>query len=185
MRKTFRVVGVVILAALAVLLAVMITPSLLEPRRRSNDRSNLRMVGLGLVLYGSQHEGRFPPGLHTLAEEGHIDSPRRLVSPGDSNPPSIGPQGFPCSYEYPGPLPVRVHRGIAVAYTRRGVFPDGRNVLFADGSVRFVRESHFSRGWTGRVSLQDAYNWLMERKEYLPENADLDRIADFYGMSRP
>ncbi len=153
--------------------------------RKATDRANLRRIGLALSMYKSVHEERYPPGLYALLEEGYIDLPEVLVSPGDPDPPRIGPQGYPCSYEYPGPLPLGMSPGTVVVYTRRGVFPGGRSVLFLDGGVRFVSESGIARGRTGRVSLQDSYNWLMERREQWPEDADHDRIADFYGMSRP
>ncbi len=190
MKKTFLVVGMVILWAFVgamVLMMIWSHPSILRtgPRRRPTDRGNLRNIGIALSMYRSVHEEPYPPGLHTLVEEGFLQGQESLVSPNDPDPPRIGPQGYPCSYEYPGPLPADVPPDFVVAYTRRGVLSEGRNVLFADGAVVYVPESDIARGETGRVSLQDAYNWLMERKEDLPEDADLDRIADFYGVPRP
>ncbi len=171
----------------AAVMAAMLMPALSRARGeagRAADRANLRNIGLALAMYRSEHDEHYPPGLYALVEKGYLHSPENLVSPGDPDPPRIGPQGSPCSYEYPGSLPADVPWDAAVAYTRRGVFADGRHVLFADGNVIFVPESQIASGWTGLGSLQETYNWLMERREEWPEDADPDRIADFYGMPR-
>lgn len=170
------------------LMAAMLMPSLSRARseaQKATGRSNLRNIGLAIAMYRSAH-GRFPATLDVLVEEGFLDSPEVLVAPADDNPPQTGANGYPCSYEYPGALPMEVPPSFVIAYTRSGVYRDGRNVLYADGAVQFVPESRMARGQGGRgMSFSDCHKWLLDRRDQLPEQADLERIAEFYNMTAP
>lgn len=169
-------------------MAAMLMPSLSRARSEANKaagRSNLRQIGLAITMYRSAH-GRYPATLGMLVEEGFLHSEDLLVAPGDDNPPQTEANGYPCSYKYAGALPKEVPPSLVIAYTRPGVYRDGRNLLYADNAVQFVPESRIARGHGGRgMSFSDCYQWLLDHKEDLPEQADLERIAKFYNMPAP
>lgn len=61
--RGFTLIELLVVVAIIGLLAILLTPSLLEAQRKSLKTkclSNLRQIGVAIGLYGADHEGRFP-----------------------------------------------------------------------------------------------------------------------------
>jgi hypothetical protein len=123
------------------ILAAMLMPALARAReaaRMSNDRANLHNIGLAISQYRVDNNQEYPPNLKILLDKRYLNGPAVLVSAGDENPPII--DGMKCSYVYVGtPFPKKTPMGAIIAYTRPGVYADGRNALHADSAVIFLR----------------------------------------------
>lgn len=168
------------------IMAAMLMPALSRARmaaRKAVGMSNLHNIGLGLMLYANAH-GRYPAGLEELVDEGCIDDPEVLVDPSDDNPRPIGEQGYLCSYEYPGALPTDLPPPFIIAYTRQGVHPGGRSVLYVDGAVSFVSEAELRRPDGGRgMSLAECYQWLVDNGGGELTDAQKAQFRRFYEVS--
>jgi hypothetical protein len=109
--------------------------------RKSASRHNLHNIGLGLFMVREARDGDFPADLSVLLKENYIDDKEILLDPSDNSPQPIEGTDLLCSYVYVGALPGDVPPQTILCYTRKGIYPEGRNVLYADCAVRFVRET--------------------------------------------
>ena len=113
---------------------------------RDQCQLHLRRLGVELTLYASEHEGAFPESLEDLRD---VLLARRSGAelPGDAR--WFRCPGRPLSadlgYEYVPGLTLDSPRQRIVCYDREGNHPGGRNVLFADGRVRWFREDLFQQ----------------------------------------
>jgi hypothetical protein len=123
------------------ILAAMLMPALARASgaaHMSNDRANLHNIGLAISQYRADNNQEYPPNLKILLDKRYLTKPSVLVAPGDENPPVI--DGMKCSYVYVGtPFPKKAPMGAIIAYTRPGVYAEGRNELYADFAVMFMR----------------------------------------------
>lgn len=116
--------------ALPVLATSITLPALSQGRgaaKRAVTLSNLRQVGMGLLMYAMDHDGRFPPTLETLVEANIVEA--KVLR-------SLGPPGRPFSY-IAGQSADSTDARDVLAYELR---PDeyGASVLFADGHVEWL-----------------------------------------------
>jgi len=118
------------------LLAILL-PSLSRAReitKRAVDASNLRGIGMAIIVYASDHGDQFPPDLQTLVADGSV-SPKQFIDPSSGNAPPR------CDYYYVTGLAVKDPAGWIVAYSDPAYHNgEGANVLYLDSSVRFVME---------------------------------------------
>jgi prepilin-type processing-associated H-X9-DG protein len=141
----------VLLPAVLVLLTWLIWPRFNSGRtvpQLIKSASNLRQIGLAILLYTNDHQGEFPDSFATLLQNEDVISSYEFVSPARSETPANGPTtraiagqltaGNHLSYVYLG-------RGLSektltpdtvLAYELIG--PNGTNVLFGDGHVEWV-----------------------------------------------
>lgn len=103
--------------------------------------NNLRMIGVGIAQYRQTHNGQYPANLKDLEKEGII-SAKALHCPLHQGNSGIG------SYDYIRPSGTET-RGI-IAWDRSphramGKAIVGRNVLYADLSVRYLTEDEFRK----------------------------------------
>jgi hypothetical protein len=128
--------------------------------QRSASESNLHNIGLTIIIYRAAHENQFPADLETLLTEGLFKENEVgvFVDPGDKQPARAGKRGLNYSYEYAGALPAATSRDVIICYSRKGLYPDERLVLRADGSVAAVSEKdlHDPKGGA-RTSLAAGY----------------------------
>ena len=148
--------------------------------RKTRDRVNLHNISIGIMLYVADEGGAYPDSLADLLDGGaYLDDPSVLLCPGDLTPGRLA-DGAPCSYEYIGALPAMPPAQVIVAYTREGIFPDGRNVLRADATIRWYGEQELS-GPAGLLA--DSYarvvTWLGDD---LTEERDAE-LRSFYGIA--
>jgi prepilin-type processing-associated H-X9-DG protein len=113
---------------------------------RKECQAHLERLGVELSLYATTHDGRFPQNLRELVDVS-------AGGPGAAAPPPLPPwllcPGQPLradvGYEYvPGATKDSPPQTV-VAYDRKGNHPGGRNVLFADGTVAWLREDAFQQ----------------------------------------
>ena len=131
------------------IMAGMLLPALARARgeaRKASGKSNLKQIGVACISYAGDHGDRWPDSLSTLVPQ-YVQDPRLFLSPND-NParaPNIA-KGIKTSYCYVGNVPPRdLTPGTMMAYTRKGVHRDGRNVLFYDCHVQWQPERRFQR----------------------------------------
>ncbi len=117
--------------------------------RRAACASNLRQVGMVLQMYAQENEGRFPKGetsgkiFKILEEKGTLGSLELLNCP--ANPVDEVDLGDPdgVGYYIDPAIPEEYDRQRVIAADRspweRNHDGEGVNVLFADGSVKFIR----------------------------------------------
>jgi len=156
--------------AYAVVIGALLLPAMFRARaeaRRVVDLCNLHAIGLGLRMYADHHGERTPASLVELFPD-YVADRTVFVSPQDRNPlPTQG--GVPCSYEYVGCVRLDyLHPGTIVCYTRKGIFPDGRNVLYVDNVAEWVPGDRLHNP---RDDLQANYESAV-RRSVPPSHAD-------------
>ncbi len=142
--------------------------------QRAHDLNNLHQIGLAIAMYENTNADRLPPSLDALVAAGYCDT-AVFVNQRDSQPETTE-GAMPTSYRYIGGLRggYVVDGMTIIAYTRRGVFEDGRNLLFADMHVEWVNESQIG------ARFADSYELLKSSVALTP---DEDRAARaFYEM---
>jgi hypothetical protein len=128
-------------AALAAFLcaATLLVTSLREAHEREQQKwavaDNLHGIGLGLAMYRSDHHGQYPPDLSVVVNAEYLGSTDLLLDSSDTQPVPVGPKGVKCSYEYVGPIPMSTPHETIIAYTRKGIYPGERIVLYEDLAV--------------------------------------------------
>jgi hypothetical protein len=153
------------LVAYPAMMAAMLMPALARARTeagKSEGRANLHNIGIALAMYRAVYRAgnndEYPPDLEPLLDKGFLKSPEVFVDPADKAPVQRGAAGFRYSYEYVGAVPAAVPGDVIIVYSRRGIYPDGRNVLCADAAVLWASEAelHNPNG-DPRTSLRASY----------------------------
>lgn len=129
----------------------ILLPSLSRSRelaRRTVCASNLRGVGMGLMIYATDHKEKLPKDLGELIKLGLL-SPDQLVCPGGLAPE----HGVAAALESGGLAALGLHYidGQTMSSDPRNVFvyedlshhQEGANVLFMDGHVEFVKPPRY------------------------------------------
>jgi prepilin-type processing-associated H-X9-DG protein len=127
------------LATFTIPMAGMMLPALVRAReeaRKATCRENLSKIGKAIHAFNEDNQGRFPPSLQELYPR-YIPTFRVFRCPSTSdNPPAQ------MSYEYRQPSP-NAAPDAPIAWDNFENHESGRNVLFADGSVRWFSEEDF------------------------------------------
>jgi prepilin-type processing-associated H-X9-DG protein len=146
------------LSAAPVLVSILV-PSLNRARETANRvkcASNMRQIGLGILLYQNDNGGKYPPDLGTLLNAEDLTLPVFLCpSSGTQLPPGWGQWtadqkanwiNANADYIYVG-AGMKSGGGPSqvVMYERDEDHHDGINILFADGHVEFERLSQAHR----------------------------------------
>lgn len=128
---------------------VLALPRVVEAQRaeaRRECQEHLRRLGVELVLYAGEHEGKFPDSLEELRRVLLAREPGGKL-PGDGR--WFRCPGRPLSaeigYEYVSGLGLDSPPQTIVCYDRKGNHRGGRNVLFVNGQVRWLREDVFQQ----------------------------------------
>ncbi len=170
--------------AVTAIAAAMVMPALERARsaaKEAKSRSNLHMIGLGIAMYRNAHDDQFPATLAPLVSEGYLDDASTFVDPADQHPVKHPGQDFPSSYEYVGPVDPNVPSEFILAYSRKGLYPGGRNVLFPDLSVMWFSEEDLHRpGGARGMSLGQCYQWLLDHDKGTMTDAQKARLKGFF-----
>jgi hypothetical protein len=150
-----------------------------ETRQQTNDLYLIHRVGLAIQAYADENGGEFPPSLEFLYQSGYVEGDEFFISPVDGRLAARDRWQLLHRYEYLGSLGPGLLRPTIICYTRKGIYPDGRNILRADGAVGWVYETGFHNpegtGW-----FDESYRYLMRaRGEKLTEEQKA-RAREFY-----
>ncbi len=155
-----QVAGPQLLAASSVMTA-MLLPALARARgeaRKAVCKSNIKQIGLAMAMYQNDFNEQTPNKLDDLYDQ-YITAKQIFKCPQDNRPMTIG-QGIQCSYIYVGRTPRTTDPQVAILWDKRGNHRRGRNVLFYDGSVRWVPEFRLRR------VLNDSLQRLQRNQEW-------------------
>ena len=137
------VVAFIIIIVVVILLpAISPTPG---PRRRPHCKSNLKQIGLAILIYVNDHDV-FPSTFEPLVPD-YIDMPSLHMK--ERSPFQCPVEGNPATtldYRLVAlgePDTIANPSSTVLAYDRKGNHPGGRNLVFADGYVEWVREEEF------------------------------------------
>lgn len=143
-------IGWMVAASVLVMLTASLLPGLITPdssREIHSCQSNMRIVAMALRQYANDHSGFYPQGAdwyraldyEYLRRVGALTCPSRLA---------VGaPSADETDYVYnSGRIGVNSGDDLPVLWDSKAAHDRlGRNVLFADGSVRWLGESDFER----------------------------------------
>ena len=124
-------------AAADSLIGDFVAPSLLKARAKAMSyvcKTNLKGIGMALLIHANDHKDAFPPDLETLTRTAEMPA-KCLVCPAT---------GSKESYFYRGAsITTSDIPGLITVYEKASNHGDGRNVLFLDGHVEWVSEERF------------------------------------------
>jgi hypothetical protein len=127
--------------------------------------ADLHSIGLGIAMWRKDHDGAYPTDLEALLNDGYLPTEAVFADPLDPKPVQRGKKGFLYSYEYVGAIPGEQPENLIIAYSRQGVHADGRIVLYVDGAVEFVSETHLRQpGGSRGMSLVECYKSIVDRQ---------------------
>ena len=157
-KKAFTLIELLVVIAIIGILAAMLMPALASAReraRRSSCMSNLRQIGMFIKYYAMDHGEDFPPDLGTLMEQEDV-VPGIFICPSstgfteaDEGADTLAVGNT--SYKYVTGLTEASRSNLPLAGDKDGGTGDnsptawggnhqeaGGNMLFVDGSVRWV-----------------------------------------------
>ncbi|MCK4376317.1 MAG: hypothetical protein KAX19_13355, partial [Candidatus Brocadiae bacterium] len=164
------------------IMAAMLMPALSRARgeaQKSVGRANLHNIGLGIAMYRADND-EYPQSLEDLYDW-YVDAEEIFVDPVDTAPVQRGDLGLRYSYEYVGRIPSEVPASTIICYSRKGVHPGGRNVLYVDMAVMWVSEEDLHDPLGGaRTSLRQSYDAVVAALgDQLPPERDAE-LREFY-----
>jgi hypothetical protein len=136
------------------LMASIMLPSLNRARTTANrvkSASNLRQIGMAIIMYGEQNKGAFPPDLGTLVKTEDITAGVFINPNGSTKLPDMtgmSPDDIAkwvndnSDYVYLGAGMKMTDPGLpqtVIAYEKSNNKGDGKNLLFGDSHVEFQR----------------------------------------------
>jgi hypothetical protein len=143
---------------------------------------HLHFLCISIWTYQVDH-GSMPATLADLVQGQSDADPRWLVDPSDPEPQPLGDSGLQTSFAYVGPLPDGAPDDVIVAYSRPGLYADGRIVARTDCWTEFITEKQLrSESPAGPVSLSRSYGAV---REFLGPSLTPERdeeLRRFYGI---
>jgi prepilin-type processing-associated H-X9-DG protein len=164
------------------ILGGMLLPAIGRARQEARKVAcinNLKQIGTGIAMYRNENNGQMPPSLAELRET-VLQSSKVFVCPATDKTKKVN--GLKTGYKYVGPLPGEVPPMVIIAYDRKGNHSGGRNCLFRDFHVEFVKNQELRSG-EGYESLEQSYEKVMkacgedltdERKKELQEFYEIE-----------
>jgi hypothetical protein len=152
------------LSGYSAMMAAMLMPALARARteaRKTVGMSDLHNIGLGLAMYRNDDDGKYPDSLAELVDRGYLADASPLIDPNDPDPQPLAGGKYKTSFEFVGALPPQVPPDTIIAYSRKGVYPQGRNVLYVDNAVMYVSEWQLQQPGEPRTSLQASYDGVV------------------------
>lgn len=157
---------------------------------KTQGGENLKQISLAIFLYRNENDDKWPSSLLDVCM--YCENLDQLVEPLDEHPQLLHPaeeywqlpRDIECSFVFVGELPGEVPPELIVAYTRKGIYSDGRHVLFADGGVKWVFEdSLHTPGGAQGMSLKECYHCIIDLLGNELTKNDNARLKEFYELN--
>jgi prepilin-type N-terminal cleavage/methylation domain-containing protein len=151
----FTLIELLVVISIILILVSFVVPQIGGARAKARlvkCANNLRVIGSALIMYADNNGGAFPGDLSGLYPS-YVGDHMTFDCPSTSGEPTVA-SGTVTSADYvyqPG-LSDESSGGTPVAADADGNHSNGRNVLFATGSVRFVETADLGTG-DGQVDL--------------------------------
>ena len=124
--------------------SVSVLSGLAKARMRShqiNDKNNLKTIGLALLHYADENDGKFPTKLSDLWRKKYLTNGTRFVSPASNTKvpqtaDDIDKGMTDYVYVAGGGSDADFNAETGIAFTKPGVFKKYTNVVFGDGHVK-------------------------------------------------
>jgi len=154
-RSGFTLIELLVVISIILILVSFVVPQIGGARAKARlvkCANNLRVIGSALVMYADDNGGAFPGDLSGLYPT-YVGDHMTFDCPSTAGEPTVsGGTVSSADYVYQPGLSDESSGGIAVAADADGNHNDGRNVVFATGSVRFVDSGDIGSG-DGQVDL--------------------------------
>jgi len=142
--------------SMSLLFGVMFLPALARAREQARKAvciSNLKMIGLGMMMYSQDYREYFPVEL-SLLYPSYVASPRTFICP---SRPGVDEEDvkrdFTVCYEYVSGMTAQYDEECILMCDRegnhrgRGRKGEGRNTLFVSATVKWIRSDEWPSAW--------------------------------------
>ena len=133
-RYAFTITELAVIAAIIAIFIVILAPFIKNIRSNAKMiacEENLQKISLGLKLYASEHEGRFPSGLMELSEGGYVEDERVFNCPSTAE---VG-DALEADYHYVTGHDISSFSNTMMVYDKSGNHKDKRHVLYLSGEI--------------------------------------------------
>jgi hypothetical protein len=202
-KSKWRVVKWAILLIIGLVIVIVLGRALsiaMKSRDRARCKNNLKQIGLAMHIYSNDYGNRFPQGetgaevIAKLVEEGHLDAGEQEavhVCPGAKDDVKAWKRTRKlteetCSYEFVGGVNADSSPEFIAGFDKSADYhwtrvlgitlsgAKGRNVLFTDTHVEWMREDRF----------QDEMSWQREMMKRLEEGEELIQFHEWREASK-
>jgi prepilin-type N-terminal cleavage/methylation domain-containing protein len=154
-RSGFTLIELLVVISIILILVSFVVPQIGGARAKARVvkcANNLRVIGSALVMYADENGGAFPADLSGLYPT-YVGDHMTFDCPSTAAEPTVaGGVVTSADYVYQPGLTDESSGGTPVAADADGNHSNGRNVVFATGSVRFVETADIGAG-DGQVDL--------------------------------
>ena len=129
-----------LLAVLLIITAfiVVLMPLVSNVREKANTiacEENIEKISLGLKLYASEHQGKFPISISELTENGYVDEERVFDCPSSSH----AGDALEPDYHYVTGYSVYSPSEDKIVFDKKENHKDGIHVLYVSGDITFEK----------------------------------------------
>lgn len=171
-RERYVLAGVFLLVVILAAAFIVVWPSMVRALHSrgwvGNKQCNAREIGLAMIMYASDHDGRYPESFGVLLKEGYLIAPRTFINDfSGSRVPTDFPEWRRLKQADLSVLN-RVHqfgdyamvKGLrhsddpnsVLVYESRQIYKGLRGCFFNDGSLHWIPEEQFQK----RMKAQEA-----------------------------
>ncbi|MGB2705959.1 MAG: hypothetical protein WBC74_03795 [Candidatus Omnitrophota bacterium] len=133
-RTGFTLTELAFIAVITVIFILLSTPFINKIRRRTQVigcEENLQEIGLGLKLYASEHQGRFPLDLAELIEGGYVEDEMVFDCPSS---PHMG-DAQESDYHYTSGYTIASPSDAPIVFDKATNHKNGKHVLYISGDI--------------------------------------------------
>ena len=135
-RGAFTLTELSFVVFIIIVFLLILTPFINNIRSKAQIvgcRENIEKLSMGLRLYASEHNGKFPSSLIELVEDGYIDDERVFNCPG------TGYQGdaLEPEYHYTTGCTILSPSDQAMLFDKTGNHKDGKHILYVSGEIKW------------------------------------------------
>jgi len=135
--QAFTITELVFVVVIIVIFIVLLTPFINKIRTQAKIiacEENLRNIGLGLKLYANEHQGKFPPNMEALLENGYVEDERVFDCPASSH---VGNAKEP-DYHYVTEYTIESPSEDEIVFDKTENHKGGKHVLYISGDIKWI-----------------------------------------------